>query len=45
MAFESAVSPITAYLIAPIAGFWIILCARTAEGSARLVPLLVEGTS
>lgn len=45
MAFESAAAPITAFLIAPIAEFWLIPYARTAEGSARLAPLLGEGTS
>ena len=45
MAFESAASPVTAFLIAPIAQFWIIPYARSAEGAARLAPLLGEGTS
>ena len=45
MAFESAAAPITAFLIAPIAQFWIIPYARSAEGAARLAPLLGEGTS
>ncbi|EMY32464.1 major facilitator superfamily transporter [Arthrobacter crystallopoietes BAB-32] len=45
MAFESAAAPITAFLIAPIAQFWIIPYARSAEGSAQLAPLLGEGTS
>jgi DHA3 family multidrug efflux protein-like MFS transporter len=45
MAFESAAAPITAFLIAPIAQFWIIPYARSAEGAARLAPLLGEGVS
>ncbi|MHA7240516.1 MFS transporter [Arthrobacter sp. TMS1-12-1] len=45
MAFESGAAPITAFLIAPIAQFWIIPYARSVEGAARLAPLLGEGTS
>ncbi len=45
MAFESAAAPVTAFLIAPIAQFWIIPYARSEEGSAQLAPLLGEGTS
>ncbi|WP_159801280.1 MFS transporter [Arthrobacter zhaoguopingii] len=45
MAFESAAAPITAFLIAPIAQFWIIPYARSDEGAAQLAPLLGEGTS
>ncbi|MDQ0734487.1 DHA3 family multidrug efflux protein-like MFS transporter [Arthrobacter agilis] len=45
LAFESAAAPITAFLIAPIAQFWIIPYARSSEGAARLAPLLGEGTS
>jgi DHA3 family multidrug efflux protein-like MFS transporter len=45
MAFESAAAPVTAFLIAPIAQFWIIPYARSAEGAAQLAPLLGEGTS
>jgi DHA3 family multidrug efflux protein-like MFS transporter len=45
MAFESAAAPITAFLIAPIAQFWIIPYARSAEGAAQLAPLLGEGVS
>ncbi|MHA7262316.1 MFS transporter [Arthrobacter sp. TMN-37] len=45
MAFESAAAPITAFLIAPIAQFWIIPYARSEEGAAQLAPLLGEGTS
>lgn len=45
MAFESAAAPITAFLIAPIAQFWIIPYARSSEGAAQLEPLLGEGVS
>ena len=45
MAFESAAAPITAFLIAPIAQFWIIPYARSEEGAASLDPLLGEGIS
>ncbi|UKA70706.1 MFS transporter [Arthrobacter sp. FW306-06-A] len=45
MAFESAAAPVTAFLIAPIAQFWIIPYARSADGAAALAPLLGEGTS
>ncbi|MFI2566578.1 MFS transporter [Paenarthrobacter sp. NPDC018779] len=45
MAFESAAAPITAFLIAPIAQFWIIPYARSESGAAQLEPLLGEGTS
>ncbi|MEV4953604.1 MFS transporter [Paenarthrobacter nitroguajacolicus] len=45
MAFESAAAPITAFLIAPIAQFWIIPYARSEEGAASLAPLLGEGIS
>lgn len=45
MAFESAAAPITAFLVAPIAQFWIIPYARSTEGAAQLAPLLGEGTS
>jgi DHA3 family multidrug efflux protein-like MFS transporter len=45
MAFESAAAPITAFLIAPIAQFWIIPYARSADGATQLAPLLGEGTS
>jgi DHA3 family multidrug efflux protein-like MFS transporter len=45
MAFESAAAPITSFLIAPIAQFWIIPYARSAEGAAQLAPLLGEGIS
>ncbi|MET4591783.1 MFS transporter [Arthrobacter sp. 754] len=45
MAFESAAAPVTAFLIAPIAQFWIIPYARSADGAAQLAPLLGEGVS
>ncbi|WP_120522135.1 MFS transporter [Arthrobacter celericrescens] len=45
MAVESAAAPVTAFLIAPIAQFWIIPYARSEEGAAQLAPLLGEGTS
>ncbi|MBG6225307.1 DHA3 family multidrug efflux protein-like MFS transporter [Arthrobacter sp. CAN_A2] len=45
MAFESAAAPVTAFVIAPIAQFWIIPYARSTEGAARLAPLLGEGAS
>ena len=45
MAFESAAAPVTAFLIAPVAQFWIIPYARSADGAAQLAPLLGEGTS
>ncbi|NWL31858.1 MFS transporter [Paenarthrobacter nitroguajacolicus] len=45
MAFESAAAPITAFLIAPIAQFWIIPYARSEVGAASLAPLLGEGIS
>lgn len=45
MAFESAAAPVTAFLIAPLAQFWIIPYARSGEGAAQLAPLLGEGTS
>ncbi|MCT9869837.1 MFS transporter [Paenarthrobacter aurescens] len=45
MAFESAAAPITAFLIAPIAQFWIIPYARSSDGAAQLEPLLGEGIS
>ncbi|MGM1028825.1 MAG: MFS transporter [Actinomycetota bacterium] len=45
MAFESAAAPITAFLIAPIAEFWIIPWARSDTGAATLEPLLGTGTA
>ncbi|WP_370525786.1 MFS transporter [Actinotalea sp. JY-7876] len=43
MTFESAATPITAFLIAPLAEFWIIPYARSDAGSAALRPLLGDG--
>ncbi|MGV0109035.1 MFS transporter [Arthrobacter sp. CP30] len=45
MAFESAAAPVTAFLIAPLAQFWIIPYARSDGGAAQLAPLLGNGTS
>lgn len=45
MAFESAAAPITAFLIAPIAEFWIIPWARSEEGAVALQPWLGTGTA
>lgn len=45
MAFESAAAPVTAFLIAPIAEFWIIPWARSDEGSATLEPWLGTGST
>lgn len=42
-AFESAAAPITAFVIAPIAEFLIIPYANSAEGAAKLTPLLGTG--
>lgn len=43
-AVELAAAPITAFMIAPIAQFWIIPWARSDGGAATLRPLLGEGT-
>lgn len=43
MAFESAAAPITAFVISPLAQFWIIPWARSDEGAAALEPLLGTG--
>ena len=43
MALEWASAPVTAFLIAPIAEFWIIPWARSDEGSAALAPILGTG--
>jgi MFS transporter, DHA3 family, multidrug efflux protein len=45
MALESAAAPVTSFLIAPIAQYWIIPYARSTDGAAQLAPLLGEGTS
>ena len=42
-AFESAAAPVTAFLIAPMAEFWIIPYANSAEGKASLGWLLGDG--
>lgn len=42
-AFESAAAPITAFLIAPIAEFFIIPYANSTEGATALEPLLGTG--
>jgi DHA3 family multidrug efflux protein-like MFS transporter len=42
-AFESAAAPITAFLIAPIAEFWIIPYASSEQGQASLAWLLGTG--
>ncbi len=43
MAFETAAAPITAFLIAPIAEFWIIPFARSDAGREALEPWLGTG--
>ncbi|KAA6435130.1 MFS transporter [Agrococcus sediminis] len=43
MAFEAAAAPVTAFLIAPIAEFWIIPWARSDSGAAALEPVLGRG--
>lgn len=43
MAFEAAAAPVTAFLIAPIAEFWIIPWARSDSGAAALEPVLGTG--
>jgi DHA3 family multidrug efflux protein-like MFS transporter len=42
-AFESAAAPLTAFLIAPLAEFWIIPYMRSGEGSRAWAWLLGEG--
>lgn len=42
-AFESAAAPITAFIIAPIAEFFIIPFAKSETGAAQLAPLLGTG--
>ncbi len=42
-AFESAAAPVTAFVIAPIAEFFIIPYAKSADGAATLAPLLGTG--
>ena len=43
MALEWASAPVTAFLIAPIAEFWIIPWARSDDGAAALRPILGAG--
>ncbi|WP_396126363.1 MFS transporter [Cellulomonas sp. NS3] len=43
MAFESAAAPITAFVISPLAQFWIIPWSRSDEGAEALEPLLGTG--
>ncbi|MBD2762167.1 MFS transporter [Kocuria sp. cx-116] len=45
MAFESSAAPVTAFVVAPLAEFWIIPYARSDAGAAALEPLLGEGTA
>lgn len=40
---EAAAAPITAFIIAPIAQYWIIPYANSREGSEKLAPLLGHG--
>jgi len=42
-AFESASTPVTAFLIAPLAEFWVIPAVGSAEGAARWDWLLGQG--
>lgn len=43
MTFETAAAPITAFLIAPIAEFWVIPYAQSDAGAAALEPWLGTG--
>lgn len=43
MAFESAAAPVTAFVIAPLAEFWILPWARSSRGAAALEPWLGGG--
>ena len=43
MAFESAAAPVTAFLVSPLAEFWIIPWSRSEEGAQALRPLLGTG--
>src|SRR5690606_13756117 len=45
MAFESAAAPITAFMIAPLAEFWIIPWSRSADGAATLEPWFGTGSA
>jgi DHA3 family multidrug efflux protein-like MFS transporter len=42
-AVEAGAAPITAFLIGPIAEYWVIPWSRTDQGRAALAPLLGEG--
>ena len=44
-AVEAAAAPVTAFLVAPIAEFWIIPWARSTSGADALAPLLGRGTA
>lgn len=43
MAVESAAAPVTAFIVAPLAEFWIIPWSRTESGRAALEPWLGGG--
>ena len=43
MAVESAAAPVTAFIIAPLAEFWIIPWSETESGRSALRPLLGDG--
>ena len=43
MAVESAAAPVTAFIVAPLAEFWIIPWSRTASGRTALEPWLGAG--
>jgi DHA3 family multidrug efflux protein-like MFS transporter len=43
MAVESAATPVTAFIVAPLAQFWIIPWARSDSGRRTLEPWLGEG--
>jgi len=45
MAMESAAAPVTAFLVAPIAEFWIIPWSRTESGRDALRPYLGDGST
>ncbi|MBO1902875.1 MFS transporter [Leucobacter weissii] len=45
MTFEASAAPITAFLIAPIAEFWVVPYMETAQGRERWGWLLGEGES
>lgn len=43
MAVESAAAPVTAFIVAPLAEFWIIPWSQTASGRSALEPWLGQG--